>query len=427
MNLFRNKTNTFFIYYSFLLLIFISWQNYESVPSAIFRIAYLAAIVFPLYVSKIEFYPSIITIFYTIAMFGFTTSYMPAQYYTYIAVTAGAVVVASRRKNHQILPLYILLLFIFILLVNTAYDDSWQYVSSALLILIMFYFIVDRNYEEQSYYFTYSFIISSFILAIYYIIIGPKFILDYLAKEGIERIGFSDINYGASVVGMGIFAAFVELIRNRNMSLLRKILIYSTIGLSSIALVMNASRGAVLSVCTAVAILLYFTKIKTGYKILAILALSFFIAFLYSYGFVDLLIYRIQNDEIGGGTGRLDIWQTKILSFLNDVDPIQWLVGLGYSGGRHLGYGSDQWAFHNDFLAFLVEYGIIGFTLFIKFLFTPFQKSGRIKPMVLAGMSFLLLTCMTLEPFAAGRFPFFVFWFYMVQLSKSNWSFYSRQ
>ena len=125
-------------YYILLLIVFISWQNYESVPSSILRIGYLIAVIVPLYSLKVSAYPSVITLFYTIALFGFTTSYMPARDYTYMAATAFAVFVAV-KKPHPRIPLIVIVLFILVTLVNLVYELSWENISSALLILLMFF------------------------------------------------------------------------------------------------------------------------------------------------------------------------------------------------------------------------------------------------------------------------------------------------
>ena len=420
MKPFKLKTNRFIIYYILLLLIFISWQNYDSVPNGTLRIVYLAALLLPLYFSKIEAFPAVIMLFYTIAMCGFTTSYMPARYYTYLVVTAIALFVAIRQQNNQKIPIQVMLLFALICFINLVMEASWQDVSSAFLMLILFFLIAENNYEKQSRMFTYTFIVSSLVLAVYYIVIGPRFIMDYRLSEGLERVGFTDINYGGTVVGMGLFASFVERVRNRNLSLFQKIIIDSTIGLSMVALIMNASRGAVLSVVVAAAVILLFSRIKTGYKIVAILAMSLFVGLLYSKGYMDLLFYRIENDDLGGGSGRFEIWQNKIDNFLATAGLSDWFLGLGYTGGRHLGYGAEQYAFHNDFLAFLVEYGLFGFALFLLFFFRPLHKAQSNKPIVIAGVAFLFITCMTLEPFAAGRLPFYAFWFYLMQLSQAG-------
>ena len=419
MKLFKSRTTTFVMYYLVLLLVFVSWQNYDSVPSGALRIAYLLALVVPLYFVNVRAFPAIITLFFTISMFGFTTSYMPARYYTYIAATAIAVLI-SMRQPHQKVPLSVVLLFLIVTVVNLMYELSWEYVSSAFVLLLMFFLIVDKNYEEQSTLFTYTFIVSSLVLSLYYIIIGPRFLLDYRVSEGLERIGFADINYGGTVVGMGMFAAFVERMKNKHVPLLLRIIIDITIALSTVSLVMNASRGAVLAVSAAVAVLLVFSKIKPGYKFLYIVLLSAFVIFIYSKGYMDLLLYRVENDELGGGSGRADIWQIKLDSFFTEATPYEWIMGMGFTGGRHLGWGSDQRAFHNDFLAFMVNYGLIGLTLFIAFFLKPLRNIEINKSFIYAGMAFLFVACMTLEPFTAGRLPFFVFWFYLLQLSKSN-------
>lgn len=408
------------VYYILLLMVFISWQNFESVPSGILRIVYLIAVIIPLYWFKVNAFPAVIMLFYTIALFGFTTSYMPARDYTYLAATVVAVFITLNKKQHPLIPYSLIILFLIVTAVNLMYEGSWENISSSILLILMFFLIVDNDYEEQTRLFTYTFIIASLVLSLYYVIIGPQFIMEYRTSEGLDRIGFSDINYGGTIVGMGFFAAFVEIMSKKRLSSLLKILIGLTIAMSSFSMIMNASRGSVLAISASLAVIVLLSKAKTRYKLLIIVGLCGLVYFMYSKGYMDLLLYRVENDELGGGSGRTDIWKTKIDSFLTQANPFEWIFGMGFTGGRHLGWGNEQRAFHNDFLAFFVDYGIIGFITFLMFFFKPLKRIERNKTFVIAGIVFLLVSCLTLEPFTAGRLPFFAFWFYLLLLSKNN-------
>ena len=88
-----------------------------------------------------------------------------------------------------------------------------------------------------------------------------------------------------------------------------------------------------------------------------------------------ILIYLILGDKIGliserfgnigedRGSGRLDGWLYAIDLYLK-ANPIRQLLGLGYYDIRR--YSMNISALHNDFLEFLIDYGVIGFGLIIS-------------------------------------------------------------
>lgn len=91
---------------------------------------------------------------------------------------------------------------------------------------------------------------------------------------------------------------------------------------------------------------------------------------------------------------------------------------MGQQGARALAFGSSvSRAFHNDFIAFLCEYGFWGLMLFIKWLYYPIQKAKDNKMVVLAVVGYIAACGLTLEPVTAGRFTYYVFWLYALQLS----------
>ena len=66
-------------YYAVLLLIMMSWTDYNSFPSMIFRIVFLLAVIVPGYLDRDCTLPAAITCFWGIAVNGYAYSYMPTQ------------------------------------------------------------------------------------------------------------------------------------------------------------------------------------------------------------------------------------------------------------------------------------------------------------------------------------------------------------
>lgn len=257
----------------------------------------------------------------------------------------------------------------------------------------------------------------SFLLTLSYYLYGNNFSTEYTGFED-ERTGFADINYVACIIGFGTLLAIIEFFKNKKIQLPYMVFLIVVILSSVIALLLNASRGSMLALGVGIAILILLSKRSMKVKIISILVLLIMGLYLYTNNYMDLLLYRINNDDSAGGSGRIDIWMTKLKLWSESDSILNLIFGYGYVGGRKLGV-IGQVAFHNDFLAFLVEYGIIGLIIFIYFIIYPILKSNKEnKAIVLACTAYLIVVCLTLEPFAAGRIPFYLFWMYIYYHSR---------
>ena len=85
---------------------------------------------------------------------------------------------------------------------------------------------------------------------------------------------------------------------------------------------------------------------------------------------------RIESAEKDGGNGREFIWMTTIkMQF--ESGPFEWIIGHGYNS-VFLNSPVEKSA-HNDFLEVLYDYGIIGFTLYLSFIFMLIIYAVRLK------------------------------------------------
>jgi O-antigen ligase len=198
-----------------------------------------------------------------------------------------------------------------------------------------------------------------------------------------------------------------------------KVVYITAIVISLPTLLLNASRGAMLSVVCAFVFLSMFSKIKPWQKIGIVLMGAVGVIYLYNNQYFDLLLYRIENDS-GGGSGRTEIWEAKFRAF-SQGNIAQILFGNGYYGGMTI--TGRYMGFHNDFVGFLVEYGIVGLCLLLYMLYYPirmFFKRGIIQPDVMV-IVFYLATCfITLEPFGLALLPYYSFYMYALLLSNRN-------
>lgn len=101
-------------------------------------------------------------------------------------------------------------------------------------------------------------------------------------------------------------------------------------------------------------------------------------------------------------------------------DTFEKLFGIGYSKGFYLAIPGG-FGFHNDYLAFLVDYGVVGLILFFCIVAYPLKlvaNSPSKRPIVISLLAFILICSMTLEPFTYGRLTYWYFYMLIVLLAR---------
>lgn len=78
---------------------------------------------------------------------------------------------------------------------------------------------------------------------------------------------------------------------------------------------------------------------------------------------IDLISERFEKIGEDRGSGRMDGWLYAIDLYLK-ANPLRQLFGLGYYEIRW--YRMNIFALHNDFLEFLIDYGLVGFGLIMS-------------------------------------------------------------
>lgn len=404
------------IYYLLLALVFMSWTNIDSVPGSIMRLAFLAALLAPAYFIENKILPAVMALFLSASTHGFTSSYMPAMMYTYVVILLGGLVLFHsnnlRDKIHDIR--FLIIFLIYITLVNTTTTFEFQAISQALIISICILCYIDYEDERMLHIMSCAFMLASIMLSYSLLMWGKDFnSYDYYGED---RYGFQDINYSSCVVSLGCIAALAEIFYNSKNKIIFTISI-ATLIISIVALTLNASRASLLSIFVSFVILSLMSKTRSSYKILIIGLAAAGLWLLYTNNYFALLERRLEMDS-GGGSGRTEIWGIKMDAFFNESNIIQLLFGWGYTEGRDLAMSRlFTTGFHNDFLAFIVEYGIIGGLMFIYVIFYPFLfalKNHNNFICIVAICAGFFIICSTLEPFAAGRVPYYFFWLYML-------------
>lgn len=413
-----NSSTFVYIYYSALLLVLTSWRSLTTAPPSIYRLVFFAAVLIPVIVHHKTWFAAIITLFVTVTEYGFSYSFMPTMYYYYaLAAIIGALSFKSEFKTYHRGLIGFLM---YVLIVDLLFCFRLENLSYCLFILICFYVGLNRkNAKEISSHLSLVFAISTLVLSLFFIFMRDQFAVAYGDYGStLERSGWTDPNYFGMIVGMGVTTATIEILRKR-VSVWFRILYIGIIILAMPVLVLNASRGALLAVGAMGIVAIFMSKQKLYIKVGIVILIIGFLVYLLNNNYFELLEYRLAQDD-GSGSGRIDIWKHKIDVFYSDGNIINYLFGMGNWEAYNLGYSHVQ-GFHNDFVAILVGYGMIGFSIYMYLLASPFM-SIRNKKVVgiwtLVATVYLAFTGLTLEPLDQGRLPFWGFYFYVLALSQ---------
>lgn len=413
------KTYFIYIYYAALLLILTSWQNLTSAPGMLYRLAFLTAVLVPVWAFYKTWFAAVISLFITVTEYGFSYSYMPTMYYYYAGAAILSVISLSsnQSKNYN---KDILIFLIYVFFVDLLSCFKIENLSYSLFILLCFYIgLNNKNSKEITSNLSLAFAVATLVLSLFFILKRDQFAVAYGDYGStLERSGWTDPNYFGMIIGMGVSTATIEILRKRASLVIRVLYIGITI-IAMPVLILNASRGALLAVGAMGIVAIFTSKQKLYIKVGVVVLIAGFLLYLLNNDYFELLEYRLAQDD-GSGSGRFNIWQRKLTVFFSDGNILNYLFGYGNWGAYNLGYNKVQ-GFHNDYIAFLVGYGFIGFTMYMHLLLNPFMSIRSKKTFgvwTLIATVYLLLTGMTLEPLDQGRLPFWCFYFYILALSR---------
>lgn len=404
-----------------------SRKDATSEPSMVLRLAFMAAVVFPAVLFRNVSYPAVITLFYTLVILGFSYSYLPYTYDIYVGITFFITIFFFNKNwNKNVVPPFLLFFTFYIFIIDLIYSlSNYQVsivennISYSFMLLVFFIIIIGDNIQGVLSQLSVAFIIITIVLSYLFIENRELFAVDF--GEGLERSGWTDPNYFGCVIGMGTVISMFNIFYAKwyNKKIIEKIFYISALLISVPVLILNASRGALLSVIIVFVLLVTFSNVKLGYKIVIFILSVIGCIYLYSNDYFALLEARIQSDD-GTGSGRTDIWISKLQCFF-DGNIFQIIFGNGFYGGATI--SGRVIGFHNDFIGFLVDYGIVGLCMLLYMLYYPIKlvpKNSKIKIVIVASIAYLAICFLTLEPFLTGILPYFSFYLYAFLLAKNE-------
>lgn len=262
----------------------------------------------------------------------------------------------------------------------------------------------------------YAFVLVSIVVSIVYALNFSTYAEQYNPHTEVMTSHYIDPNYQGGAIGMGVVFAIYLLLSGEAKSRWLRVLCIASIIVSAVTLFTLASRGSLLAVVVASALLLLSSNAKPSLKIGAIALGLLLVAYAYSNHYMDLLIVRMQEKSIATGTNRTIIWASKIEAFTRDNNLLHWLFGIGRMNSLTLGEFKNTAAgaaFHNQFLAMLVNYGIVGFLGFLYLLALPVIRSAKAKRRTVSILVlYLAVICLTLEPLTTAFPAFYLYYFY---------------
>lgn len=210
----------------------------------------------------------------------------------------------------------------------------------------------------------------------------------------VERLEWKDANYFSFFIGLMLLFTLYLAKAARSKGYQR---LYT--GVALLLLVTMASlisRGAIVSL--VIAVIYYYRKDllrwrNLGYVFFVLIVLGG----LYYVGLLDGLIMRFLSEDVQTGSGRTDIWAIGLDTFFSK-SPTTILFGAGEGQAASMAYiNGSYWSPHNNYLAIMYNYGIIGLSIFCYWLVSMFvlSKTRECRAAVL----FIIVNCMTIVPF----------------------------
>lgn len=413
-----------YIYYSVLLFIMMSWTNLDAAPPMLLRLTFLGAVLYPGIKDK-SLVPIGIICFWSLAVNGYAYSYMPTMTYLYTYVLIGFYLFFN-KKNSKVPVVYWewrfnIIASFYILLIDIITNSAIEPIAYSLIILCVLPLYINKIEDRHLNLFSIVFMVVTIVLSFYSLTTQEQFSGSYGEFEGIERSGWMDPNYLAMVVGMGALEGFYNIISRDKKGAIYIILGVGAFLIAIPAMLLVASRGAFTCLLGGISILIIFSNTHKKYKFLCILIAIGFVIYLYSNSYFDLMEARMEEDD-GTGSNRTLIWNNKIMYFLHEGNVFNYLFGFGGFGGLTLGTGQIH-GFHNDYIAFLVCYGIVGFLMFFYFLICSIlkvNKSAGERFHVYANVFYVALASLTLEPIFFGNFHYYAFLFYTLLIAINS-------
>lgn len=402
------------LYYLVLGVFQTLWTNQSAFPPMPLRLGMTLLVFGPLLLRK-ELIPLVFIFFITLRMYLSTDySYLPDIYSIriYLFILIGLSIFHYRvwesfdfRSPGVMAFMVFIFLWLLVDLLNGEIGKGTQFFIIAFLLLP---FLQERRALEMV---VGGYILVNLLLAIYYYVMYDKFVSTFSAAEGLERSGWADPNYFSIHIGIGFMMCMTCLFGHIKTSYLKfnRYLLIAGAFATFFAIMMTGSRAGLLSALGITILVVIFSDNKIQYKLLPLLVIPVVLYFVFKSRYAQLILYRLflqGNMDTAGN--RTTIWSVVFDNFFNqDVGHI--LLGGGWWHRLQITGGLDT---HNEWIAVLCDYGIVGLTLlFVIYARIIMNKAYRgVALRLYVPFVYLLLMCVSLSPSQYPLMPLYIAW-----------------
>lgn len=324
---------------------------------------------------------------------------------------------------------------LFSLVPNNALIDYFVLVINVVILIAFYFNRVNYNKINESIYFA---TICSLLFIVILILFKSNF-LEGMANGSLSRVSV-DKSQNAGEFGRNMVVYFGILLFSLSNNNKNKKIYINIIALvfTALCIVISGSRASVIGACV-VAFLYKVMDEKEGTKknklrhnivlLIAIICFCVILFYLSSYLYAVFNRYSITSIIQSGGSRRFYIWELYIKHVISN----NFIFGVGVGGTSEMAalLETGQAAAiylkpaHNMYIQLMVEFGLIGFTLFMFFylqLFRTFctlsKEDKKLKKRYLAIFITLLIMAMG-EPMFYCK-PFWIIVMFIVNMKRKN-------
>lgn len=321
---------------------------------------------------------------------AYTPLYLMSLYYVIRVFKDGTTSIYIKALN----KLFLLVMIYGVIAILIGTDSSWLGYSDPKIALLHYYESISPIYAY--YYFSkhkmidekwFRIILVFLVIVVYYKFLDEKKnqLSHYIHKgeDVTNYIGY----YWASLV------AFVYFFKDKPFIQYPLLTIFTALTVSGF------KRGAIISLIPIVILFIIYSlkNKKTTTKLVSILFLGAgvyvilnFLSDLYLAN--DYFVSRIMATQEGSMSGRDRIWDRLLDLYINRSNAFQLIFGFGaQSTVRYIGIQA-----HNDWIEFLINYGLIGFFVNLLFWFRSFKEYILSRSLVSKEIQLIFLSCMIL-------------------------------
>lgn len=408
---FFNQKSLYLYYGVLLVLMFFFSMRYREAAPFMIRAGMTIAAFLPFVFNRQSIILALSCV-WMINLYSFCTVMLDAQY-LYLAM--ALLYLFSEPKGFSNCK-KLCCIWAYFALISLIYFDNQQFLTMTIVGMAVFSGVND---ESDLKLLDNSLVMVALYFSILFLFNREAFTIVYNEDLGLERSGWMNANVFGSFVSLGSVIAVGHLTRHINIQTtpLERWLYIATAALGLMVLLVNASRGALLTFVISTALFVFLSGAGKSYKILFVVAMAFLAFILYNQGYFELILYRMELDSNATVGNRSQIWKSKLEAF-SQFNVFETVFGISRNGCFSIRSGGVMMSTHNDFITALVGYGLVGLLLYVILYVKTFFKADRTKRLsVLVLLLAMAMEAAVAEPIFRGHFMSIVFFVFIYKFA----------